>query len=383
MILQRMGADGAGEYRTAAARIARCGFAALAAVTLSFGVAMPATAQSAPGARPGRPAPRRAGGAGPQARRANAPVNRAEKEALELLRMMLRPQADYSAEETTWIARGGAVSTQTIKGDTRGNVVRHYHTPPALSGDVMLTGPNRYAYFRAATRTLTQMPPEGTEDERDKRFVQGIRQHEFTARVTGYEAVAGINAAIVVVSPVNPAQPGYAKFWIDPATGVRLKVEIANAANAKVSTSELSSVQIGPAASVLPRDFQPALFGGGGAAPREVRREPVASLKEAAARLPFKPLVPGSLPPGYRLERQQIITGPARVGLLVRYTDGVTAFTLTEHRAPAGKHPLAATSVPPRWFIPIDTYDVEVVYRGSLPAAQEQMVHNSLQPIAP
>jgi len=303
-----------------------------------------------------------------------------DKEAVALLRQMLRPLADYSANEETWIAQGGGtVSKQTIKGDTRGNVVRYYQSPAFLQGDAMITGPNRYAYYRSATHSLTEIPPAGgADDERDKRIVNGIQQRIFVAKRTGNETVAGCNAVIVLVSPVNPSQQGYAKFWIDPVTHIRLKVEITNAANSKVSASELSNLVVGPAANVLPRDFQPAQFGG---AARQVKRQRVGTVQEAMGQLPFHPLQPSSLPPGFRLEGVQVIEGPNRVGLFLRYTDGVTVFTLTEHRAGRAQRAKApVNAVPPHWFVAVGNYDVDVVYRGHLPAQQEQIVRDSLQP---
>ena len=316
------------------------------------------------------------------ARRAGtAPIGvRSDSDAVTMLREMLRPLTDYTASEQTWVAQGGFTSQQTIKGNTRGDVIRYYQSPAFLRGDIMLTGPGKYAYYRAATRTLTEVPPAGgQEDERDKRIVAGIRQRIFAARITGNESVAGINAVIILVSPTNPQQQGYAKFWIDPVTHIRLKVEIANGASAKVSSSELSGVVVGPAANVTARDFQPAQFSG--VLTREVKRERVGSLQDAAPRLPFHALQPGNLPPGFRLEGVQVLTAPARVGLFLRYTDGVTVFTLTEHRVRAGQRPRSpAVQGPEHWYVGVGDYDLDVVYRGHLPAAQEQMVRDSLQP---
>ena len=313
---------------------------------------------------------------------AKAAADNPDKEAVVLLRQMLRPLADFSADEKTWIAQGGGTnSEQKIKGDMRGNVVRYYHSPAYLRGDVMLTGPNRYAYFRAATNTLTEVPPAGgPEDERDKRILDGIRQRIFIAKRTGTESVAGINATIVLVSPVNPQQQGYAKFWIDPATHIKLKVEIANAAGAKVSSSELGNLLVGAAANISPRDFQPGQFGGG--APKEVKRERVAGIQEAMAHIPFRPIQPSSLPPGFRLDGVQVINGPNRVGLFLRYTDGVSVFTLTEHKVRAlPRAPAAANPLGQRWFVSVENYAVDVVYRGHMPAQQEQIVRDSLQPV--
>ena len=289
---------------------------------------------------------------------------------------------DFSAQEETWIAQGGGVtSRQMIKGDTRGNVIRYYQSPGFLQGDVMLTGPGKYLYYRAATKTLTEVPPkDGQEDERDKRIVEGINKRIFVARRTGNETVAGVNATIVLVTPVNPQQPGYAKFWIDPVTHIKLKIEIANSGNSKISASELSNLVVGAAANVTPRDFQPEQFGRGVA--KQVQRQRVATIQEAQSQLQFTPLQVGTLPMGYRLEGVWVMTGPARVGLLLRYTDGVSFFTLTEHRVRAGARPGAGKpdAAVSHWPVPMGNYDVDVVYRGHLPPQQEQAVHDSLQP---
>ena len=311
-------------------------------------------------------------------RPARALLQRSDPEAVALLQQMLHPQVEYAGEEQTWIAQGGMTSRQTIKGDRRGNVIRHYLLPEFLRGDIMLTGPNKYMYYHASTRSLTEIAPEGgQEDVRDKRIVNGIRQRIFVARRTGNETVAGRNATIVLVTPAN-GQQGYAKFWIDPTTGIKLKIEIANAANSRVSTSELSNLVIGAAANVLPRDFKPGQFGA--AAAKEIKRQRVGSVQEAAEQLNFHPLEPSTLPPGFRLEGVQLLTGPARVGLFLRYTDGVTVFTLTEHRIRANQRPggAAVNGAASHWYIAVGEYDVDVVYRGHLPPQHEQMVHDSL-----
>jgi hypothetical protein len=309
-------------------------------------------------------------------------ANQSDPDALALLREMLRPAVDYSAEEQTWIAQGGGMtSTQTIKGDTRGFVIRSYVSPPFLRGDAMLTGPNKYLYYSASARTLTEVAPgSGAGDVRDKKIVEGLRQRIFVARRTGNEAVSGVNTVIVLVTPANPQQQGYAKFWIDPVTHIKMKIEIANAGNARISASELSNVVVGPAAGVSPRDFLPAQFAPGVA--REVKRERVASMEDAVKELKFRPLEPGTLPPGFHLDSIQVLTGPLRVGLFLRYTDGVSVFTLTEHRVRVGQRPGAAlTGTAPHWFVPVGDYDVDVVYRGHLAPPQQQAVRDSLQPV--
>ncbi len=310
------------------------------------------------------------------------PFARVDQGAIALLRQMLHPVIEYSADEETWIARGGGMtSRQTIKGDTNGNVVRHYLAPPLLNGDVMLTGPNRYAYYRASARTLTAVPPAGgAPDDPDARIVMGLKNRVFTARRTGNETIAGCNAAIVLVSPVNPAQQGYAKLWIDPATHIRLKIEIAGAANARVSTSELSNLVVGSAANVSPLDFRPARFGAG-ALRSEVKRQRSSTVQEAMTSLKFHPFEAVNLPSGFHLDAVQVVTGPFRVGLLLRYTDGMNVFTLTEHRVRTGVRPPpdAPAAALKHWYFPLPQYDVDVVYRGRLPAAQEQLVHDTLQ----
>jgi hypothetical protein len=319
----------------------------------------------------------------PNAGGGRAALGRPDPEAVMLLRQMLHPLVDYAAEEQTWIAQGGGMtSSQTIKGDTKGNVIRNYVTPEFLHGDAMVTGPNRYFYFHSKSRTLTEVPPAGgQEDERDRNIVDGIKNRTFVARRTGNETVAGINATIVLVSPTNPQQQGYAKFWIDPATHIKLKIEIANAANSKISTSELSSLVTGAGANVLPRDFQAAQFRTG--APNELKRQKVASIQEAMQQIPFHPLVPGNLPAGYRLAGVQVLNGPVRVGIFLRYTDGVGFFTISEHRVRQGQRIGAARAdaEAPHWYVPMANYDIDVVYRGHLPPQQEQMIHDSLQPV--
>jgi hypothetical protein len=268
-----------------------------------------------------------------------------------------------------------------VKGDTKGNVLRRYTSPPFLNGDVMITGPNKYYYYRASTKTMTEVPPAGgAVDERDKTIVQQINQRNLLAQRTGNETVAGINATIVLVTPVNPQQGGYAKFWIDPVTHIKLKIEIANAANAKISTSELSNLVTGPTANVLPRDFLPGQFSGG--TKKEVQRQRTNTIGEAATQLQFRPLEPTNLPMGFHLDGAYVLKAPIRVGLLLRYTDGVSFFTLTEHQVRRRLKPgVPAANGAEHWFIPVGDYEIDVVYRGHLPVQQEQQVRDSLTPL--
>jgi hypothetical protein len=306
--------------------------------------------------------------------------------ALLLLRKMLRPTADYAGEQMTEVMTlGGLTSRQTIKGDTHGRIRRDFLAPEKIAGDVMLIAPGQFHYYHRRDNVHDiALWPMG-RNEREKRMFELVRQGRASVAQVGTEMIAGRNAAIIAVS--RDATPGamgpQVKFWIDTETGIQLKIELSNA-RGLLSRTYVTSLVVGPEASVHPKDFEVNF--------PTARQNPLFpktqfhTLEEARDRLPFTPLEPATLPPGYHLSGVWVFGGPnARQNrhgsVLLRYTDDVSNFSLFQRQMPDA--PAAAS--PPnqkinrrsiqRWRLG----DREITYIGHLTPEQVQAVYDSLR----
>lgn len=311
--------------------------------------------------------------------------------AIEMLRRMLKPSADYAGEQIT--ERGGVLARLRILGDTHGRVRRDFLSPENLQGDVMLTTAGNYRYFhrRSNTMDIALWPTEF--NERDKRMLAMIRGGLVSVRRVGEEVIAGRKSTIIAVTAERPegGLNNQVKFWIDPETGIQLKHEIANA-NGLVSRSYLTSLAIGAEANVKPRDFELLPSPGMRVTPLFPKTAQFRTMEEARDRLPFKPLEPGALPMGFQLNGVWVFTPPeqrpgAPGSVLLRYSDGVSNFSLFQRigRAPAGS--LARRGFPlgrgfiRHWRIPLSRLDtvMEVTYIGLLTPEQAEALHDSLR----
>lgn len=311
------------------------------------------------------------------------PLARAPQDAraIALLKRMVRPEADYVGEQVT--QSGGRQSQQSIKGDTKGRTLRVFHSPAAWDGDLMFTGPSQYRYYHHRTNTVDVAFWPTQWNEHEKRLVNAIRSGRVSAALVGQETIAGRNAAIVALS----AGARQMKFWIDVQTGIPLKNEIITA-NGPFSTSYMTAITIGPAANVRPMDFERA-FPAARINPLFPSERPVyRTLQEAEGRLPFKPLEPGALPSGFQLTGIWVFgaAGNRMAGqpsVLMRYSDGVTTFSLYQRIAPPNANP---APIGPRMYQrPIQRWPVkapdglrQVLFIGHLTPEQAQALHDSL-----
>ncbi|HZO91847.1 MAG TPA: sigma-E factor regulatory protein RseB domain-containing protein [Chthonomonadaceae bacterium] len=313
--------------------------------------------------------------------------------ALALLKRMFRPLAPYAGEQVT--ERNERMSRQWIRGDTRGRVRMDFLEPANLAGDVMLIAPNQYRYYHKRTNTLdiAFWPTQQDLSGQERRIANAIRQKRLAVMAVGNELVAGRNAAIIEIATPSGGLRGFeSKLWIDPETGIKLKQEISGP-RGLVSRSYFIRIAIGPAADVRPKDFEPPFLQ---TATPNILFPPNAqrygSMQEARPQLSFAPLEPSVLPPGFHLSGVWVFSSgskprPERQAVLLRYTDGVTAFSLFERPARANARPLLGRIRRPafrrsiqRWQIPLPTgASMDIIYIGHLAQEQVQAIHDSLR----
>ncbi len=313
-----------------------------------------------------------------------------DKVALELLRRMIRPTTDYIGEMVTAVAtQGNMPLQQTIKGDKQGRTLTTF-TNGKLAGDILLVTPNEIHNYHSSTGVMDVAQWLTAWDDHESRMFAAIRSGFYSARVVGSEQVAGRQASIVELLPVaGIGEPGRAqfKFWIDTETGVQLKNEKSDAMGRVLSRRYLTSVTEGPNL-LTPQDFNIGKLIGN---LKRVKINPLfpensqyRSLEQAQGHLPFAPLIPTTLPPGYALSGVWVFPGNNNQMqfVLLRFTDNVTSFSLYEHIVPnSTKAPLIPAFLHhiERWRVPTASEEIEVTYTGMLTPNQVHDLYDSLR----
>lgn len=257
--------------------------------------------------------------AAPAAKRAAQPVS-----GMNLLRQMMRANrtATFSGVET--MSRSGAptVSMRVWQQGVKRRI--EWLAPPIRRGDVLLDdGTNVWLYHnrdRAAVQTKSMRGARADAE----RMPSGLQ-----ARVTGTAIVAGRRARIVEVSrgaaKNNSQNRVLRRFWIDAATGVRLRVERFAPDGSRSEAHALQSVRFAPIAA--------ARFAWTPPAGTSVTRtsgtlwSQLAPAKRAASWLQS----PTWTPSGYGFE--SAVVDNARGEAWLRFSNGTRRYSIFQQRA--------------------------------------------------
>jgi hypothetical protein len=307
--------------------------------------------------------------------------------AQDLLRKMIRPTTDYVGEMVTQVAaQNNFPLQQTIIGDKQGRTLTTFLNG-SLAGDLLLVTPGevRNYHRRTGITDVALWPNEW--DDHEKRMFDAIRNGFYSARVVGSEEVAGRQASIVELVPVagagEPGRPQF-KFWIDTETGVQLKNEKSDAAGRVLSHRYLTSISIGPNVSLTPKDFNSVFPPRSPIHPLFPDNSQYSSLQQAQGHLPFAPLVPTTLPNGFKVSGVWVFPGGNNQMqfVLLRFTDNVTSFSLYERIVPATAKPIGVPAFNrhiERWRVTTPGGEVEATYTGMLTPSQVQDIYYSLK----
>lgn len=310
-----------------------------------------------------------------------------EKVALDLLRKMIRPTADYTGEMVTQVAaQNNFPLQQTIRGDKQGRTLVMFLNGN-LAGDILLVTPGGVRNYHRSTGIVDVADWPTEWDGHEKRMLAAIRSGFYTARAVGTEQVAGRQASIVELLPVvgagEPGRPHF-KFWIDTETGIQLKNEKSDAMGRVLSHRYLTSIATGPNVALKPKDFNLPILNRAPVRPLFPQDTQYHSLEQAQGHLPFTPVVPSTLPNGFQLSDVWIFPGGNNQAqfVLLRFTDRVTSFSLYERVIPRSDKP-ARPSVfnhhIERWRVSTARGDIEATYTGMLTPGQVQDLYSSLR----
>jgi len=268
----------------------------------------------------------------------NAPAGRLEgglpeiARARQIIGLYLRRGArqPHAGEQTTRLLRGRVhESQQIVKYAGPGRLRIEYLSPPALRGSILLLNGGRLFNYRPAeNKILVGSAPLEEFQNRARELMKGVRDQRISVRVVGTQVVAGQSAAIVEIRAVRGGA-FFKRFWIDEKTGVRLKNEDLDPQGNVISTSYFTKIDYAPVFD--PQEFRPAALPN---VPHEALlppSPPLASVQEAQQRAGFSIREP-SLPAGFHFNGAWVVPGPpGSQTVILRYTDGVNAFTLFQH----------------------------------------------------
>ena len=164
-----------------------------------------------------------------------------------LLHRMVKANMTYAfiGREATMNA-DGAETEQWVRWDPKMGLRRESIRPAA--GDLLIDNfKTSYRYTHERDKQWSQqnsmLPrPSGRINE----VLKSIKQGDLRAEWVGQEQVAGRNADIVRVTPSMSGPAPTRKFWIDRATGIRLKSEDIGPGGRTLSTSYYLSLEVDP-----------------------------------------------------------------------------------------------------------------------------------------
>jgi outer membrane lipoprotein-sorting protein len=200
------------------------------------------------------------------------------------------------------------------------NRTRIEYLSPGPGNILLESGGGRWFYARDRDRWRSI-------EWRAPRSHVGLLLRNYRVREEGEGTVAGRRVIQLVIEPRHPGNPSK-RVWIDPSYRITLKEEVRDYQGRLIAASAFEQFE-------LVRDLPASLFEPPAAA---VARAPVAADLPPTA-LPFAPLRPRYLPPGYREVRESALNRGPSQGVHLRYTDGLGTISLFQFRREPGAAP--------------------------------------------
>jgi len=264
--------------------------------------------------------------------------------AREMIGLYLRrgQQTAYSGEQVTRLLRGMVRETrQIVKHGGPGRTRMEYVSPPELVGETILIANGRFFHYKPAPENKILEGVSAPEEliARVQEVHRRMREGRIQVKVVGEEQVAGNDCSIVEIRPLRGAA-FYLKFWIDKATGVRLKYNNLDASGSVISETYFTKIDYSPVFTQA--DFRPASLPD---VPHEAllpKGRPLATVSAAQAQVGYNIREP-AIPEGFRLHGAWVVDSGNRRSTILRYTDGVNSFTLFQAPGP-GRRPAGANA---------------------------------------
>ncbi|MES2461535.1 MAG: sigma-E factor regulatory protein RseB domain-containing protein [Armatimonadota bacterium] len=251
-----------------------------------------------------------------------------DPKAVQLLRKMIQAERTraYSAREATF--GPGRQTEEAVKHDPKRGIRRESLQPP---GEIIVDNYSRSWLLSTRSKTLTEGPSLAKRRQVGDAIKRLLKQKPPVERV-GEETVAGRTADIVSVTanPGSRRDQVSRRFWIDRATGLRLRDEVRGPGGRMLASTYYLSVDLNP--TFGPDDF--------------TRPVPPADFKlitqdrqsyrsyDAAIKSGVSVRRPGYLPTGFRLRSIDITrkSGGKRSEQRIsqRFDNGLSVLTLVQ-----------------------------------------------------
>jgi outer membrane lipoprotein-sorting protein len=142
----------------------------------------------------------------------------------------------------------------------------------------------------------------------------------YRVRREGSGMVAGRRVLQLLIEPRHPGNPSK-RIWIDPSCRMTLREEVRNSEGRLIASSAFEQFELVQVPASL---FEPPT---------------IPATRAAAPALPFAPLRPRYVPPGYQEVRQSGLRRGPSEGVHLRYTDGLGTISLFQFRGQPGDRP--------------------------------------------
>jgi negative regulator of sigma E activity len=200
-----------------------------------------------------------------------------------------------------------------------------YVQPPALKGEVIVDDGEVYMHLIPRERILRSGPSRlKMLQMRTSEASKGFRRNLLSVNLIGKDHVAGRDAYIIEVKSNRPGRHPTRKFWVDTAKWIKLKTQDIAPDGTLLSMSYYKEIDF--VDQIDERKFHLDIPPGVHVVRQpQWKTVPLDKVKKYAG---FKVLEPTYLPKGFRAVGASLI--PFRHGkmVVVRYTDGVSSFSL-------------------------------------------------------
>lgn len=231
------------------------------------------------------------------------------------------PSTPYSGTQSSLVATGaGDVrSIVRVEGDGRGGVRRTFLDGPAKGLVTLEADGHIYSKSAASWTEIGHMPSADRATA-----VRSILQ-SYVVRISTPSTFLGRRAIAIEAKPRHSFNPSR-RWLVDAATGLALKDEMIAPNGSRRSLTQFTDVRfLGSVAAFEPPDARASAAYGPGSF------EPLASREAMIRATGIQPVLPKHVPQGYRVSAYGIVhAANGRIMPAVRYTDGLSAFTVFE-----------------------------------------------------
>lgn len=272
-----------------------------------------------------------------------------QKRVLEMLRRMVKAGFSnaFIAREVTF-SPNGRETEQWVRWDPKRGMRRESIRPD--KGEILIDNKERsWRYSPRERRWFERESFVPKPHGRIKDALKRISQGDLIASVEGEDRVAGRTADIVRVVPKQGIDGPARRFWLDRATGLRLKAEEVSPDGRILSSSYYLSLNLSPRFGEKEFDRPEGAISPEG---RDNRQEFLS--REEAEKAGVNVASPGFLPPGFALSKVEVSRKEPGLFITQRFANGLTVLSLTQSPSRFPMPPRLAEKIGPagKGFVP-------------------------------